>query len=326
MTESTLSADFEEIQIEVADFLGLKRSSSDWSSDDTARLVAIMKAGLSQFYFPPKIHDRSDPHKWSFLTPVASGSILGPYATGTVTVASGTCTLAVGTWPTWAKDNGILTIGSTEYAITTRDSDSELTVVGDDVAAGTSYSLQHDGVISLPDDFGSMACRYLTFNEDEAGPRIKLIGEGQIRTMKQGNESTGQPVYAAVRPKTSDGSTGQRWELILYPLPDDDYGVYYRYEVLPNKLTTSLYAYGSAVHTQTIMQSCIAVAELRLDGVRGNQHEQFISLLTASIEHDIQVGRVHDFGYNGDNTPDSYQRHYAENYTVTLNGTDPDDF
>lgn len=260
MSESTLSADFEEIRLEVADYLGFGRDSDDWSTDDTNRLTAIMKAGMAQFYFPPKVGER-DPHRWSFLTPVTTLSITGD-----------------------------------------------------------------DQDIDLPDDFGGMACRYMTFDENEIGPRIDFIGEGQLRTMRQGDESTGQPQYAAVRPKSSTGTTGQRWEVLLYPIPDAAYTVYYRYRILPDNLSSGLYAYGGASHTQTIIQSCIAMAELRLDGVKGNQWEQFLALLESSIEQDLQVGRKEKFGYNGDDDADHYQRHYAGNYVVTLNGSDPDTF
>lgn len=323
MTESTLSAAFEEIRIEVADFLGYGRSSSGWDSDTSSRLAAIIKAGVHQFYFPPKIQADKDPHKWSFLTPVASLTTEETYSTGTVEVSNNVCTLTGGTWPTWAATNGRLTIGSTEYPISGKDG-IYLYVSGVDVAAGATFTLEHDGNYTLPDNFGSMISQYMTFNDDIVGPRVNLTGEGQIRTLRQGDNVFGQPKLAAVRPKTSTGSTGQRWELLLYPIPDDTYTLYYRYRLLPDSLSTGLYPYGGAAHTQTIIQSCMAMAELKMDGKRGPQWEQFVTMLTASIEQDLEVGRVMNFGYNGDNSPRPYKSHDNGNYVVTINGIDPD--
>jgi hypothetical protein len=66
-----------------------------------------------------------------------------PYTTGTVTIAAGIVTLAGGTWPTWAG-NARLTVSGTVYVISTRDSNTQLTLtnLAVNVGAGATFSLE----------------------------------------------------------------------------------------------------------------------------------------------------------------------------------------
>ena len=68
------------------------------------------------------------------------------YSTGTVTIASGVVTLAAGTFPTWA-DQGELTVASTAYEVSTRDTATQVTLNDTTVTAagGTAYSLDRTG-------------------------------------------------------------------------------------------------------------------------------------------------------------------------------------
>jgi hypothetical protein len=66
-----------------------------------------------------------------------------PYTTGTVAVSEGVVTITGGTWPSWASA-GILTIGGQAYTVDTRDSDTQLTLLGCDdltISSGTAFSL-----------------------------------------------------------------------------------------------------------------------------------------------------------------------------------------
>lgn len=70
-----------------------------------------------------------------------------PYATGTIKVEDGVVTLTGGAFPSWAA-GGILSTGAINYFVSTRDSDTQVTLLNCDtlnVTAGTSYSL------SIPD-------------------------------------------------------------------------------------------------------------------------------------------------------------------------------
>lgn len=259
MSESTLSIKFTELQIEVADFLGLGRASAGWDSDNTARIASYISEGLHQFYYPPKFDPNKDPHKWSFLTPTTS----------------------------------LVTVADT-------------------------------GDYDLPDNFGSMVGGRMSFDTSFAGPEIQFVGEASIRSMRQGNTNTGKPQFAAVRPKVSDGTTGQRWEIMVYPTPDDAYTVYYKMRLLADAIESGAeYPYGGMAHRSTLIASCLSVAELRMDNIKGAQWEQFIQRLTASIEHDYEVSRIEYFGYNGDNSGQSMPERNHPAYIVTVDGVNP---
>ena len=67
------------------------------------------------------------------------------YDTGTITVlANQNCTIANGTWPSWAGD-ATITIDGFEYKVASRTSDSVIVLCGGPmVSAGTSFLLQSD--------------------------------------------------------------------------------------------------------------------------------------------------------------------------------------
>jgi len=299
---TTLYAGYVELRLAVAHFLGYGLTAESWSADAITEIGMVMNSGLRQFYLPPKIEGQKEPHQWSFLKPIATQATVGTYSTGTVEVSSGTCTLSDGTWPSWAATHGTLTIDSTEYSITTRDSDSELTVVGDDVDAGESYTLQHSGNYTLPADFAGIEGP-LTYDSPENKADIQIVGEGQIRSLRRGTTTRSHPRYAAIRPIESDGAARQTFEIMFFPIPNDAYTLSYRKIVQLNALTAEApYPLGGDYHGETIIESCLAVAELRSDDTMGNHQKKFIERLTASIEYDKQAQKQEYFGYCGDNS------------------------
>lgn len=162
---------------------------------------------------------------------------------------------------------------------------------------------------TLPDSFGRMEGNLTFASADNAYTAIKLVGEGVIRNLQQRNTSaTGKPRYAAVRPKASTGSTGQRFEILLWPTPDAVYTLTYKYAALLDKITASLpYPVGGMPHAETILESCLAVAEMRKDDEKGLHWTQFMERLAASVEYDKQIN-AEFFGYNGDGSSDMPHR------------------
>lgn len=61
---------FGELQRSVGRFLGYSRDPADWSDIETQDIWDVLKAGLTQFYFPPRAMDQSPSYQWSFLKPL----------------------------------------------------------------------------------------------------------------------------------------------------------------------------------------------------------------------------------------------------------------
>jgi len=119
------------------------------------------------------------------------------------------------------------------------------------------------------------------------GGRIPLVSEDQSRNLLVQNTETGTPRYAAIRPKNHDGSGPQTWELMIYPRPDAGVTMSYRYTVSPQKLSKDRpWPLGGTQHAETLLQSCLAVAESRERREENQQRQLFAQRLRASIELD----------------------------------------
>lgn len=308
MSESTLSLQYNDLLDAVCDYLGLGSDYDNCSTEEKAKIERIVKRGLRQFYYPPPLAGQR-PHKWNFLTPAATLTTVASYSTGTVTVSSGTCTISGGSWPTWAATNGTLVIGTAEYPILARVSNSDLTVTGDDVSAATAFVLSHNGNYDLPDDFGGIEGDISYVGRYQS--HIIITSEADVRRRRTATSSQGYPAVAAVRPKTTDGSDGQRFEIMFAPIPNDAYTLSYRKQILPDALTgTVTYPYGGSIHAETIEASCLAIAELQEDETKGPQWDYFLSRLAVSIQSDKSAYSAEFLGYNGDESDTLYAGGY----------------
>ena len=100
---------------------------------------------------------------------------------------------------------------------------------------------------------------------------------------------TDVPTSAAFRPRRSDGTGSQRWELLLYPTPTDTMSVTLRYLVTPGQLSVdNPFPLGGRQHAETLLASCLAVAEEREKGGQGPAFAKFMQRLSASIHLDKQ--------------------------------------
>jgi hypothetical protein len=323
MAESTLSLTYTQLQFEVAHYLGLGAVTS-WDAEDISTIDLVISSALRQFYFPAPVMEDGRvsqlPHEWSFLKPVASMVTVAPYSTGTIAIANGatTVTLTGGVWPTWTATNGALVVGTTEYVIASRTNDTVIELAEswtETTETASGYVLQHNGIYDLPDDFGGMVGD-MVIESSNYEPPIVVVGEGRIRNLRQQNPQTSQstsststPFFAAVRPKKHDTTTtGQRYEIMFYPLPYSVYTISYKYRVLPEMLVTTTieYPYGGMEHAETLRAACIAAAEEKENGNRlgGNpvydKKKLFQERLAASIQLDKMKNGVDYYGYCGD--------------------------
>jgi hypothetical protein len=156
----------------------------------------------------------------------------------------------------------------------------------------------------LPDDFGGfegvLTC--LSGVSTTVPWPIRLHNESAIReAFAAATTATGPPVMCALNVlKGTTNNAGQRQQLLFYPLADQTYQVQFQYYVLPDYLSGSMpYVYGGAAHVETILESCLAIAEQRIDDMGGVHTEKFAQRLMASIGMD-KKNKAEVFGYNGD--------------------------
>jgi len=335
MTESTLSTTLTEIRLAIAHSMGINVDPDNWDADQTAIINLIIKRGLRQFYFPPpaimQTGQRSavalPPYEWSFLKPVTTLDLIGSYETGTITVTEldSTVLLTDGVWPSWTATKGTLVINSVEYEIATRTDDTHIELSEAwalDTEDLVSYSLHHDGNYDLPDDFGGLEGD-MVYSEASNRPNVRIIGEGKLRSLRSGTTVRTDPLYAAIRPKKqTTTTTGQRFEIMFFNVPQTARTLSYKMLVLPELLvTTSItYPYGGARHSETILASCLAVVESQEDDIRGVKWQEFQDRLAASIQIDKKMISAEHFGYNRDNSDSAHSsgsRRHPRTFLVT---------
>jgi hypothetical protein len=182
----------------------------------------------------------------------------------------------------------------------------------------TSSNYNYD----MPDDFGGLASE-MSYSPDITANSITIVPETKILSMRQKfNAITGKPYMCAIRQLTTypNATEGSRYEVIFYPTPDSAYTVYYQYHILMNKLVTSTNPnfYGGMAHSETILESCLAVAEKDINDTLGIHNTTFNEMLVSSTELDLRRFSPIKLGYNSDKS-DCIQEDYRDN-AITING------
>ncbi len=146
--------------------------------------------------------------------------------------------------------------------------------------------------VDLPADFGFLvgALYFLDDSVSRAMP-LEQKNSAKIMQLRQGApETASQPRYCAVVGNHGPSVLkGQRFTLMLWPTPDQEYTVTFRYAVLPEALDPSHpFPYGGAAHAETLIQACLAASE-QLNGTPGPHSSHFAECLASSIEYDRRV-------------------------------------
>jgi hypothetical protein len=186
--------------------------------------------------------------------------------------------------------------------------------------------------VDLPDDFGGIEGDVFVTNADGTnGIEVKVENEGAIRRrFLVCADATGRPWAAAVaQPKETSTGTGQRAKLAVYPTTDDEYTLRFKYYVLGDALTESRpYPLGGSEHAETVLESCLAVAELRILGRKGEHGFEFDRRLMASVNQDRRLKPQYT-GYNADRSYRRWgqvgnRRWWFNQRPITINGVEPD--
>lgn len=185
----------------------------------------------------------------------------------------------------------------------------------------TIVTAANDAEQDLPDDFADIISDFY-YQADVNSYAVKRSAAHEIDRLKQTHSSTGKPYLFAIRPKTFDGKSGQLFEVVWFYTPDAAYTLTYQYSVIPRQLSALRpYPYGSAFHAQTIIEACLAAAEIQKNRERGLHWEMFMENLATSITNDRNMFTQGNLGYNSDCSDNKGEQSIiSTNDTVTHNG------
>lgn len=161
--------------------------------------------------------------------------------------------------------------------------------------------------VSLPDDYGGYdgAVTVLSSGSSVQPWKIEWRSEPGIRELYSMNPSAaGAPGFVAEQRITYPSANNSgRWQLVFFPIPDQAYTVELLYNLNPNYLSGQLpYAYGGQEHAETLLESCLQVAEIIKDDITDGPHaREFARLLEVSKEIDRRK-KPQGLGYNDDNS------------------------
>jgi len=255
-----------------------------YSGDQVCDIEDCMNDGLRKVYAA---------HDWSFFRPIEDITTTAPYATGTVTIASGVVTGVGTTFPSaWSAD-GLLKVSSSYYSVSTYDSATQLTL--DDtsvtVAAASAFELGRSE-IPLAATFEAVSPDSdLTYyaDQNELYPPVRQRHDQAIRTWQQDDPYFDRPIFYSVRTVEFDPTVGSRKRLAFYPTPDAAY-VLRVPMILRATLVdeTNLYPVGGETLTQVITEACLAAAESNFEEQEGRHTKHFMELLPLAIAADME--------------------------------------
>lgn len=198
---------------------------------------------------------------------------------------------------------------------------------------GTIQTVAGQHAYDLPADFAQMYGQLTHATQGSTlYPAINFIGEHIIRQLLQRQETTARPDRAAVRVKPKGDNTPTRYELLLWPVPDDSYTIDFRYRVNPDTseadslpaLVDSMDLHGGDRYSEMFLEAAFLAAD-EIMGVKRSVHEErFLRAVMNAVGSDRLTSAPDSMGYNGD--PSSRRQwtgdwHEYDENVVTYNGS-----
>lgn len=323
MAEPTLAVQYSDLLAIVSRFLGYGEAPA--AGERTNDVLRCIKGGLRMFYRA---------HRWTFLEPQTTLTT-GTAQTCTIAYATTTVTCnghgySNGDAITFATD-GTLPAGMyTEtkyYVINSATNTFKFSATSGGAAvtltsagSGTHTARKTTWYYDLPDGFGQFIGT-LHHAADLNYAELKYIGVQTILEMRNTDDKIDQPRWFSIRPKSMAPSSGQRFEVMLYPEPDEAYVLSYQYRAVPDMIdsTTMPYPLGGAEHAETIQEACLGWAEKFYLGAPDSHYADYMQVqLPLSIQRDSEKS-PETLGKNVDCSADTYP-------VEGIHNTDPDRF
>jgi hypothetical protein len=244
----------------------------------------IVNKGIRMF-----LADAPQPNGWRWTRPTASVTIWGTVATDSDNlVASGGYTPGTNKTELNASSDSfyesmeektITLTGVGSFTITDYVSAQQIRVSGDATGAsfGVTWSITADGNYTLPRTFSGMYTGDITYTADtNQGVSLDWTDEAVIRQWRENvTDETGDPFWAAIRPMTS-GTPRRRWELMVYPMPDEVMTVEFPFLLHFDSLVDLDEVHPAPFsHDEAVRAACLAAAERDSEDVPGPDYEYY---------------------------------------------------
>lgn len=292
-SEPTSAYAFRDLILEVARKLGYASYGDDGDGElqlpednhDLAECKRHVNNGIRMF-----LMDAPQPNGWRWTRPVAKLTIWG-----TLNEDSSKTVTSSGYDPETKKTTLKANVDSfyetmEEHTISIKDGDDytisdvvdarTIKVRGDATAVGTSgtqWSMESDGNFTLPRDFSGQYVGVITYESDtNQGVSLDWTDESTIRLWRENiSDETGDPFWAAVRPM-SGGTPRRRWELLVYPQPDEIMVVEFAYHLHFDKLLELDEVPPTPfAHDEAVKAACLAAAEKDAEDAPGNDFQYY---------------------------------------------------
>ena len=341
----TLSLTHDDIKTEVAHTLGI--------ATDDAVLPRIISRGLRQFYTPEPLPGERASHSWNFLKTEETLTTHAATVTGTCDVSGSNVTninVAQLTNDTLSVSHVSITGSGGETTKFTVNTISDITAgsgalaidqnyaaSGGTGSSGLTLTVHYNGPYALPATFAGIegTIAYDSFfgtDPQRSDMTIEVTDITRLRDKFQYlDDRDDKPLAAAIYTTgAGDSSTasGTGYRMQIYPIPDAAYRLRYQMINEPDSITGSEVPLGGQLHTETILASCLSVAEqVIIPNSPHRYRENYLARLRASVELDRQAYTSENLGYNGDPsdhkfTDANFKRILRRpDVSVTVNGT-----
>jgi len=325
--ELTLNIDL--LRTELGRFVGYSRAVAygSYSANAQADVTSFIARGLRQFYYPPPLPGEGSSHQWSFMKKRGTFLFPAPLApTPTCTVVNGVVTF-LSSALTSGVANTVVTFASLDgyYEVDTYTSATVCTLKDLSVNIGTATTATfYYNRVAMPATGMDLNVFYPTATRR---PPLQNVNSEYILNVQQTNIASpiGFPEIFSIEAKNWPAGTepfvDQDFVMRVYPFCQEATTFTATYRIIPQTLqATDDIPLGGMAHYETIMVSCLAVAEEYGDTPNTKYRELFMQRLAASVMADRTGMYAGNLGYNGDNS-DPIGRRQCRDFTVTYTPT-----
>lgn len=175
----------------------------------------------------------------------------------------------------------------------------------------------------LPAHFGGLVGD-MSFPTEQSKPPVENVGEANFRIIQTEEPNRkDRPSVCCIVPKdaanTEYPDNPTQFQLYLWPKPDKAYTLRYKYIAIQGDESESANDtfLGGAQHSETILASCLSIAEEYVETPNSRYRELFSQRLAASILLDGRANSPDNFGPNVDRSDMRGQfRRHTDDYTV----------